>query len=83
MTGRAEAVAEFLATAELPGDAEVLGPVPLPVPPGGRAGPRRPEGDPGGGAVGAGAAARAAGERGGAGRRAEVGAGGAAGRGGR
>jgi primosomal protein N' (replication factor Y) len=43
VTGRAEAVADFLATASLPGDAEVLGPVPLPSPPAGR--PRRP-GDP-------------------------------------
>ncbi|MFI1468133.1 primosomal protein N' [Streptomyces wuyuanensis] len=43
VTGRAEAVADFLATASLPGDAEVLGPVPLPSPPPGR--PRRP-GDP-------------------------------------
>ncbi|MEJ8655987.1 primosomal protein N' [Streptomyces sp. MS1.AVA.4] len=43
LTGRAEAVAEFLATASLPGDAEVLGPVPLPPVPAGR--PRR-AGDP-------------------------------------
>ncbi|NUK90346.1 primosomal protein N' [Streptomyces lunaelactis] len=43
VTGRAEAIAEFVATAGLPGDAEVLGPVPLPVTDPGR--PRRP-GDP-------------------------------------
>lgn len=43
VTGRAEAVADFLATAALPADAEVLGPVPLPPPPPGRS--RRP-GDP-------------------------------------
>ncbi|MGW6461902.1 primosome assembly protein PriA, partial [Streptomyces sp. NPDC055078] len=43
VTGRADVVAAFIAAAELPGDAEVLGPVPLPVPPPGR--PRRP-GDP-------------------------------------
>ncbi|MEU9984730.1 primosomal protein N' [Streptomyces sp. NPDC050856] len=40
VTGRAEAVAAFLAAADLPGDAEVLGPVPLPPPPPGA--PRRP-----------------------------------------
>jgi primosomal protein N' (replication factor Y) len=43
VTGRAEAIAAYLATVELPGDAEVLGPVPLPVPDPGR--PRR-LGDP-------------------------------------
>ncbi|WP_435849215.1 primosomal protein N' [Streptomyces lavendulocolor] len=43
VTGRAEAVAAFLAAAELPAEAEVLGPVPLPPPPPGA--PRRP-GDP-------------------------------------
>ncbi|RFU84229.1 primosomal protein N' [Streptomyces triticagri] len=31
VSGRPEALAEFLAAAELPGEAEVLGPVPLPV----------------------------------------------------
>ncbi|ORT55170.1 primosomal protein N' [Streptomyces sp. CB03238] len=40
VTGRAEAVAAFLAAAELPPDAEVLGPVPLPPSPPGA--PRRP-----------------------------------------
>ncbi|MEV3992424.1 primosomal protein N' [Streptomyces sp. NPDC049837] len=40
VTGRAEAVAAFLAAAELPPEAEVLGPVPLPPPPPGA--PRRP-----------------------------------------
>ncbi|WP_137990545.1 primosomal protein N' [Streptomyces vilmorinianum] len=40
VSGPPEAVEAFLATAELPGDAEVLGPVPLPVVRGG--GPRRP-----------------------------------------
>ncbi|MGW3400603.1 primosomal protein N' [Streptomyces zhihengii] len=44
VTGRPEAVAEFLAAAELPPVTEVLGPVPLPVTEPGR-GPRRP-GDP-------------------------------------
>ncbi|MER7407752.1 primosomal protein N' [Streptomyces sp. NPDC000070] len=39
VSGPAEAVAEFLRTAELPSEAEVLGPVPLPVPVAGR--PRR------------------------------------------
>ncbi|MGW0370393.1 primosome assembly protein PriA, partial [Streptomyces coeruleorubidus] len=39
VSGPAEAVAEFLRAAELPGEAEVLGPVPLPVPAAGR--PRR------------------------------------------
>ncbi|MGW4349511.1 primosomal protein N' [Streptomyces sp. NPDC004690] len=39
VTGPPEAVAEFLRTAALPGEAEVLGPVPLPVTPPGR--PRR------------------------------------------
>ncbi|MFH8661620.1 primosomal protein N' [Streptomyces afghaniensis] len=39
VSGPAEAVAEFLRAAELPPEAEVLGPVPLPVPPAGR--PRR------------------------------------------
>ncbi|MEV6396597.1 primosomal protein N' [Streptomyces sp. NPDC051907] len=43
VTGRAEAVAAFVASAELPGDVEVLGPVPLAVSDPGR--PRRP-GDP-------------------------------------
>lgn len=43
VTGRAEAIAAFVATAGLPGDAELLGPVPLPVTDPGR--PRRP-GDP-------------------------------------
>ncbi|WP_336323186.1 primosomal protein N' [Streptomyces lavendofoliae] len=43
VTGRAEAVAAFLGTAELPAEAEVLGPVPLTPPPPGA--PRRP-GDP-------------------------------------
>lgn len=41
--GRADAVSTFLAATELPGDAEVLGPVPLPVTDPGR--PRR-QGDP-------------------------------------
>lgn len=39
VSGPAEAVADFLRTAELPSEAEVLGPVPLPVPAAGR--PRR------------------------------------------
>lgn len=39
VSGKPEALAEFLAAAELPGDAEVLGPVPLPVADPGR--PRR------------------------------------------
>ncbi|MCX4587970.1 primosomal protein N' [Streptomyces sp. NBC_01481] len=43
VSGRAEAVAAFVASAELPGDTEVLGPVPLRVTDSGR--PRRP-GDP-------------------------------------
>ncbi|MEO3975168.1 primosomal protein N' [Streptomyces sp. CAU 1734] len=43
VTGRAEVVAAFVAAAGLPDDVEILGPVPLPVPPPGR--PRRP-GDP-------------------------------------
>ncbi|MEW2083373.1 primosomal protein N' [Streptomyces sp. NPDC005283] len=43
VTGKAEAIAAFVATAALPGDAEVLGPVPVPVADPGR--PRRP-GDP-------------------------------------
>jgi primosomal protein N' (replication factor Y) (superfamily II helicase) len=43
VTGRTEAVGTFLASAELPGDAEVLGPVPLPLTDPAR--PRRP-GDP-------------------------------------
>ncbi|MEU7569715.1 primosomal protein N' [Streptomyces fradiae] len=48
VAGRPEAVAEFLAAAELPPEAEVLGPVPLrPAAPGG---PRRP-GDPPAGEV--------------------------------
>ncbi|MCM2393492.1 primosomal protein N' [Streptomyces albipurpureus] len=41
--GRTDVVGAFVAAAELPGDVEVLGPVPLPDPPAGR--PRRP-GDP-------------------------------------
>ncbi|MEV0092787.1 primosomal protein N' [Streptomyces sp. NPDC050738] len=40
VSGKPEALSEFLGTAELPGDAEVLGPVPLPVADPGR--PRRP-----------------------------------------
>ncbi|MFE5486733.1 primosomal protein N' [Streptomyces sp. NPDC056527] len=40
VSGPAEAVVSFLGSAELPGDAEVLGPVPLPVVRAG--GPRRP-----------------------------------------
>ncbi|MFE7814242.1 primosomal protein N' [Streptomyces sp. NPDC057433] len=44
VSGPAEAVAGFLHAAELPGEAEVLGPVPLPVTPAGR--PRRPGGPP-------------------------------------
>ncbi|WAX81076.1 primosomal protein N' [Streptomyces sp. KMM 9044] len=47
VSGPAEAVAGFLRAAELPGEAEVLGPVPLPVTPTGR--PRRPGGPPPGG----------------------------------
>ncbi|MFF0451008.1 primosomal protein N' [Streptomyces sp. NPDC004609] len=43
VTGPADAVGSFVATAELPGDVEVLGPVPLPVAAPGS--PRRP-GDP-------------------------------------
>ncbi|MFI6289662.1 primosomal protein N' [Streptomyces sp. NPDC051018] len=43
VTGPADAVGAFVATAELPGDVEVLGPVPLPVAAAGS--PRRP-GDP-------------------------------------
>ena len=43
VTGRAETIAAFVAVAQLPGDVEVLGPVPLPVTDPGR--PRRP-GDP-------------------------------------
>ncbi|MEU5978060.1 primosomal protein N' [Streptomyces sp. NPDC047315] len=43
VSGRADAVDAFVAAAELPVEAEVLGPVPLPAPPPGR--PRRP-GDP-------------------------------------
>ncbi|MFI6701349.1 primosomal protein N' [Streptomyces sp. NPDC050509] len=43
VVGPTEAVGTFLASAELPGDAEVLGPVPLPLTDPGR--PRRP-GDP-------------------------------------
>nr|WP_203730368.1 primosomal protein N' [Streptomyces sp. SID12501] len=39
VAGTAEAVAGFLSGAELPGDAQVLGPVPMPVTPAGR--PRR------------------------------------------
>ncbi|MEV0640540.1 primosomal protein N' [Streptomyces sp. NPDC050619] len=44
VSGDAEAVAEFLRAVELPGDAELLGPVPLPVTPVGR--PRRVGGPP-------------------------------------
>ncbi|GAB2811074.1 primosomal protein N' [Streptomyces chlorus] len=44
VSGPEEAVAGFLRAAELPGEAEVLGPVPLPVTPAGR--PRRPGGPP-------------------------------------
>ncbi|QNP73852.1 primosomal protein N' [Streptomyces roseirectus] len=44
VSGRAEAVAAFLAVAELPPEAEVLGPVPVPVTPAGR--PRRVGGPP-------------------------------------
>ncbi|MFI8305903.1 primosomal protein N' [Streptomyces sp. NPDC085927] len=44
VSGPGEAVAGFLRAAELPGEAEVLGPVPLPVTPVGR--PRRPGGPP-------------------------------------
>ncbi|MFI2212912.1 primosomal protein N' [Streptomyces sp. NPDC020141] len=40
VTGRADVVAAFMAAAELPGEVEVLGPVPLPPAPPGR--PRRP-----------------------------------------
>ncbi|MFF0064297.1 primosomal protein N' [Streptomyces sp. NPDC005279] len=43
VTGKAEAIAAFVATAALPDDAEVLGPVPVPAADPGR--PRRP-GDP-------------------------------------
>lgn len=44
VTGTAEALAAFLAAAELPGDAELLGPVPVP---GGQPGrPRRPSDAP-------------------------------------
>ncbi|MEU3554055.1 primosomal protein N' [Streptomyces fragilis] len=41
VSGPPEAVAEFLSAAELPAEAEVLGPVPLPVTPAGRAGAAR------------------------------------------
>ncbi|MEU2555148.1 primosomal protein N' [Streptomyces sp. NPDC013313] len=44
VSGTAEAVAEFLGTVELPADAEVLGPVPVPATPPGR--PRRPGAPP-------------------------------------
>ncbi|GAA2436899.1 primosomal protein N' [Streptomyces macrosporus] len=44
VTGPPEAVAELLASADLPADAEILGPVPLPAPPPGR--PRRPGAPP-------------------------------------
>ncbi|SDE10513.1 primosomal protein N' [Streptomyces prasinopilosus] len=44
VSGPGEAVAGFLRAADLPGEAEVLGPVPLPVTPAGR--PRRPGGPP-------------------------------------
>jgi primosomal protein N' (replication factor Y) (superfamily II helicase) len=46
VTGRPETVAAFLESAALPGDAEVLGPVPLPVPRPGA--PRRPGDAPAG-----------------------------------
>jgi primosomal protein N' (replication factor Y) len=46
VTGTGEAVADFLRTVDLPGTAEVLGPVPLPVPVEGR--PRRPGAPPAG-----------------------------------
>ncbi|GAA2405900.1 primosomal protein N' [Streptomyces glaucosporus] len=46
VTGPPEAVAELLASADLPADAEILGPVPLPEPPPGR--PRRPGAPPAG-----------------------------------
>ncbi|MFJ9717878.1 primosomal protein N' [Streptomyces sp. NPDC101213] len=44
VTGTGEAVAAFLGSVELPPEAEVLGPVPLPVTPAGR--PRRPGAPP-------------------------------------
>ncbi|MFF4488288.1 primosomal protein N' [Streptomyces sp. NPDC001544] len=44
VSGTAQAVAEFLGTVELPPDAEVLGPVPVPATPAGR--PRRPGAPP-------------------------------------
>ncbi|MBO4257243.1 primosomal protein N' [Streptomyces griseorubiginosus] len=44
VSGTPEAVAEFLRTVELPGEAQVLGPVPIPVTPSGR--PRRPGAPP-------------------------------------
>ncbi|MGW0735921.1 primosomal protein N' [Streptomyces sp. NPDC002851] len=44
VSGRPEALGEFLAAVELPGDAEVLGPVPVPVTSPGS--PRRPGGPP-------------------------------------
>ena len=44
VSGRSEAVAELLTQSELPTDAEVLGPVPVPVTEPGR--PRRPGGPP-------------------------------------
>ncbi|CAM5238132.1 primosomal protein N' [Streptomyces aurantiogriseus] len=44
VSGTGEAVAAFLGTVELPREAEVLGPVPLPVTPAGR--PRRPGAPP-------------------------------------
>ncbi|RMB86825.1 primosomal protein N' [Streptomyces shenzhenensis] len=44
VSGPVQAVAEFLAAVELPPDAEVLGPVPMPVGPAGR--PRRTGGPP-------------------------------------
>jgi primosomal protein N' (replication factor Y) len=44
VSGAVEAVADFLCTVDLPADAEVLGPVPVPVTPPGR--PRRPGGPP-------------------------------------
>ncbi|MDF3299681.1 primosomal protein N' [Streptomyces tropicalis] len=44
VAGPAEALADFLGTARLPGEAEVLGPVPVPDAPAGR--PRRPGASP-------------------------------------
>lgn len=72
VSGTGEALAEFLAAVELPGEAEVLGPVPLPVT---VAGASEGGGATGGGAVGAGACAGAAGKGGGVGVCTQVGAG--------